>query len=422
MKMRHVFLKAVCVGAFAMLLSAGTVKADQTVRMYRLYNPNSGEHFYTSSEGERNHLVSVGWNYEGGAWTAPTTGAPVYRLYNPNAGDHHYTTSKMERDHLVSVGWKYENIGWYSGGKAPVYRLYNPNAQQAGAHHYTLNKVEYNDLITKGWSGENVGWYAVGSFAAEDVSEITEMHRPKSQQELNVQDNDAPRRVDENITTAGGGEGNNPGSYRLLYSNKPFDHIDGKKGKPFLEFSADMVMTGEQSPNNDYGMQFIIAGNGPQSGQIGLDVGYQSGTSEAFAQNRIAVKTVNFPAGSGVTGQQYYSVNTKMPNTGRASISVKYYKNGGKEYVETYYNGQLAGRYKTKLTTSGSYILHAQIGDNNKKKTAILKLKNIKVLQNGRDITDEGAVKLCIADRLDRTGRQFTLISNTNEWLIQGAY
>ena len=32
-----------------------------TVNMYRLYNPNSGEHFYTANAGERNHLISIGW-------------------------------------------------------------------------------------------------------------------------------------------------------------------------------------------------------------------------------------------------------------------------------------------------------------------------------------------------------------------------
>ncbi len=36
--------------------------------MYRLYNPNTGEHFYTGSKREGNKLVDVGWNYEGIAW------------------------------------------------------------------------------------------------------------------------------------------------------------------------------------------------------------------------------------------------------------------------------------------------------------------------------------------------------------------
>lgn len=128
--------------------------------MYRLYNPNSGEHFYTAVSAERNHLITVGWNYEGIAWYAPKTGDPVYRLYNPNAGDHHYTTSVSEKNHLVSVGWNDEGISWYSGGSTPLYRAYNPNAI-AGSHHYTTNKNEIDYLVRVGWHNENIAWYGI---------------------------------------------------------------------------------------------------------------------------------------------------------------------------------------------------------------------------------------------------------------------
>ena len=90
----------------------------EAVCMLRLYNPNSGEHFYTSDEEESRFLIELGWYDEGTGWLAPLhSDTPVYRLYNPNAGDHHYTTSKEERDHLVSVGWNDEGIGWYSAGQ-----------------------------------------------------------------------------------------------------------------------------------------------------------------------------------------------------------------------------------------------------------------------------------------------------------------
>ena len=74
--------------------------------MYRLYNRYTGEHFYTSDVSERDHLVSVGWSYEGVGWVAPVSGDPVYRLYNGHVrgGDHHYTTSASERDSLVRAG------------------------------------------------------------------------------------------------------------------------------------------------------------------------------------------------------------------------------------------------------------------------------------------------------------------------------
>ena len=172
------------------MISQRVFAADET-GMYRLYNPNSSEHFYTGNPAERNQLAKIGWKYEGGAWTAPNSGSPVYRLYNPNAGDHHYTTNGAEKNMLVKVGWKYEQIGWYSGGSTPVYRLYNPNAKAAGAHHYTLNKAEYNQLMKIGWKGEGVAWYALGTFDTSNEPPISTV---------------PPRKVDKDITTAGGGE------------------------------------------------------------------------------------------------------------------------------------------------------------------------------------------------------------------------
>lgn len=130
----------------------------QTNAMHRLYNPNSGEHFYTASSAERDNVKKAGWRYEGIGWQAPKSGSPVYRLYNPNAGDHHYTLNVAEKNNLVKVGWRYEGISWYSGGSKPLYRLYNPNAK-AGSHHYTLLQSERDNLIKKGWRNEGIGWY-----------------------------------------------------------------------------------------------------------------------------------------------------------------------------------------------------------------------------------------------------------------------
>lgn len=130
--------------------------------MYRMYNPNSGEHFYTADGNERNHLISVGWNYEGIGWTAPISGDPIYRLYNPNAGDHHYTMSVAERDNLVRLGWRDEGISCYSdvNRTVPLYRAYNPNAK-AGSHNYTVSKAENDSLSRIGWSDEGIAWYGL---------------------------------------------------------------------------------------------------------------------------------------------------------------------------------------------------------------------------------------------------------------------
>ena len=141
----------------------GPEPSAKGVAMYRLYNKNSGEHFYTANAHEKDYLSEIGWRYEGIGWYAPkTSNTPVYRLYNQNAGDHHYTRNKKERDHLISLGWRDEGIGWYSDDAkgVPLYRQYNPNAV-AGAHNYTKNKRENDYLVSLGWREEGVGWYGM---------------------------------------------------------------------------------------------------------------------------------------------------------------------------------------------------------------------------------------------------------------------
>lgn len=140
----------------------GTNTPIPTTPMYRLYNPNSGEHFYTGSADERDILKAAGWNYEGVAWNAPIQGGtPVHRVYNPNSGDHHYTMDKGESDWLVSLGWQYEGVAWNSAAQEnniPQYRLWNPNAD-CGSHHYTSDDGERDMLVAAGWILEGIGWY-----------------------------------------------------------------------------------------------------------------------------------------------------------------------------------------------------------------------------------------------------------------------
>lgn len=133
--------------------------------MYRVYNPNSGEHFYTSNKAEKDHLVNLGWKYEGIGWKAPTvSNYPVYRLYNANGGEHHYTMNAAEKNNLVKLGWKYEGIGWFSAdpndsNSVPLLREYNPNAF-SNNHNYTTNANEHNWLVGLGWKDEGKAWYA----------------------------------------------------------------------------------------------------------------------------------------------------------------------------------------------------------------------------------------------------------------------
>lgn len=139
--------------------------------IFRVYNPNSGEHVYTKDMNEKNTLVRIGWRDEGGAWNIPdgddADHVPVYRVYNPNNGDHHYTTSWNEIQTLTPLGWRYEGCVFKSAdpsyGAKPIYRVYNPNCRGAGSHHYTRSWNEVSTLVPLGWRYEGVGWYEVDS-------------------------------------------------------------------------------------------------------------------------------------------------------------------------------------------------------------------------------------------------------------------
>ncbi len=143
------------------VLSLGLNIADRELfleRVYRLYNPNSGEHFYTIDINEKGYLVSIGWKYENIGWYAPNIGDDVYRLYNSNAGDHHYTTDINEVNYLCSLGWKLEGVAFCSDGFDPIYRRYNPNAV-SGTHFFTADRNEGNNLVSIGWHDEAVAFY-----------------------------------------------------------------------------------------------------------------------------------------------------------------------------------------------------------------------------------------------------------------------
>lgn len=348
------------------------VEAADYIPVYRLYNPNTGEHFYTVNEVEYEKLQKIGWNDEGIGWYGASSGEAVYRLYNPNAigGDHYYTKSRGEAEVLVGLGWHIDNEwqpAFYSSGSTNLYVEYNPNAE-SGAHNYTTNDAEHNSLLSIGWKYGAVAWQVMA---------------PGTNYKSKVQ-------VDCNVTGVGGKEEAIAGSYRWLYADRTFDPGELSGQTPEVEFSADVTMNGSGS---DYETQFAIAGTGPTDGQVGVEIHYQAGSDATYAQGRINVTSINFPAGANAYGQQYYSVNTNAPrisNGQTVRLTVKYFASG---YMQSFVNGTLVGQFRTKLnpTTNAvpnaskaytnGYILHANA---NTKCT----VSNIQVLRKGVDVTN----------------------------------
>ncbi|MGM0240979.1 C39 family peptidase [Enterococcus sp. AZ103] len=137
--------------------------ANTLVPIYRVYNPNSGEHLHTLDSGERDNLMGIGWVYEGISMQIDGSGNDLYRVYNPNSGEHFYTKDSGEQQNLVANGWHAEGVAWKTpeSGEA-VYRVYNPNARDAGSHHYTLEASERDGLVSQGWKNEGTSWFVSG--------------------------------------------------------------------------------------------------------------------------------------------------------------------------------------------------------------------------------------------------------------------
>ena len=136
--------------------------------IYRMYDPNRGEHFYTKDPEEAELLVQLGWIHESDSdftvvSTTEEAAIPVYRLYNPNFGGmHFYTTDADDAKYLMSLGWNYEGISHYvysasSTKGTPQHRLYNPNSP-SGEHNWTSDESEVDMLIAAGWIYEGIDW------------------------------------------------------------------------------------------------------------------------------------------------------------------------------------------------------------------------------------------------------------------------
>lgn len=138
-------------------------------RMFRAYNPNADYHFFTTSTIEFNNAVSHGYEDEStgreGFEVLPTQvdgTTTIYRLYNLQTGRHYYTISRAERDILVALvpppefgpdtrtsGWRYEkDEGFLYATPVPntveIFRLYNVNT---GTHLYTENANMKNLIL-----------------------------------------------------------------------------------------------------------------------------------------------------------------------------------------------------------------------------------------------------------------------------------
>ena len=124
--------------------------------VYRFYNQQTGTHFYTASENERDSVATELEDifvYEGPAFGAANESgsSDVYRFYNETTNTHFYTISETERDYIIDhyTAFSYEGTAYQAyeqagAGHDALYRFYN---NDTGSHFYTASENERDYVI-----------------------------------------------------------------------------------------------------------------------------------------------------------------------------------------------------------------------------------------------------------------------------------
>gem|GEM_PF-2805885 len=105
-------------------LGFGSDISQNLVPVYRFFSTQTGSHFYTIDPLERDQIIShYNWlHYEGIAYYAidpnepPINSVPVYRFFNTDSGSHFFTIDEAEKNHIIAnYDWfRYEGEAWYA--------------------------------------------------------------------------------------------------------------------------------------------------------------------------------------------------------------------------------------------------------------------------------------------------------------------
>ena len=123
--------------------------------VYRFYNPNSGEHFYTTNQNEV--TTGQGWRNEGTGFLMLkdyiASSTPIYRCYIPSNNLHFISNDfNCEATGITNEGTYGYLYSSQLPGTLPVYRCYNTTS---GDHLITANSSECSDnnYVTEGIMG-----------------------------------------------------------------------------------------------------------------------------------------------------------------------------------------------------------------------------------------------------------------------------
>jgi hypothetical protein len=148
--------------------------------VYRFFNNDTGVHFYTANEAEKENVETLAnYSFEGASYSGvdPLSGegVPVYRFLNEDTGVHLYTVSEAERDTTENLdNFSYEGEAFLAydtpvEGSIPIYRFYNADT---GAHFYTSSTAERDNVENNlsDFQAEGIAYYALPETTADDGS------------------------------------------------------------------------------------------------------------------------------------------------------------------------------------------------------------------------------------------------------------
>lgn len=141
--------------------------------IYRFYDRHSGVHFYTADENERDYVYDRlnNYTYESASYqgidpTSKIESLAVHRFYNRDSGAHFYTIDENEKNIVEEKldDYNYEGEALFASlteveGSIPIYRFFN---NITGAHFYTPSAGERDSVKANlpNFQSEGVAYYA----------------------------------------------------------------------------------------------------------------------------------------------------------------------------------------------------------------------------------------------------------------------
>ena len=134
--------------------------------LYRMYNSQIVDHFYTTDYSEVANAQQINYVYEGIACSlrdSQVSGTqPLLRYWSQSAYDHFYTLHSSEiSGNLKNFHYKYEGVTGYCSPQpgpnlVPLYRYYH---EQNADHFYTTDENEIGTSGNGGYAYETVACY-----------------------------------------------------------------------------------------------------------------------------------------------------------------------------------------------------------------------------------------------------------------------